>query len=48
MLDFEDDYTSNYKGRDVKAALEEARQMVKTILTPADQTPLEVREEIAR
>ena len=48
MIDFEDDYTSDYKGRDVKTALEEAQQMVDTILTPPDQTPLETREEIAR
>ncbi len=48
MIDFEDDYTSDYKGRDVKTALQEAQQMVDTILTPPDQTPLEVREEIAR
>ena len=48
MIDFEDDYTSDYKSRDVKTAFEEARQMVDTILTPPDQTPLEVREKIAR
>jgi putrescine aminotransferase len=48
MIDFEDDYISDYKGRDVKTALEEARRMVDTILTPPEQTPLEVREEIAR
>jgi putrescine aminotransferase len=48
MIDFEDDYTTDYKGRDIKAALEEARQMVDTILTPTDQTPLETRKEIAR
>lgn len=47
MRDLEDDYTSDYKGRDIKAALEEAKQMVDTILTPLDQTPLAVREEIA-
>ena len=48
MIDFEDDYTSDYKGRDLKTALAEAQQMVDTILTPPDQTPLERREEIAR
>jgi putrescine aminotransferase len=48
MRDFEDDHIGDYKGRDVKAALEEAQQMVDTILTPPDQTPLETREEIAR
>lgn len=48
MIDFEDDYTSDYKGRDVKAACKEAQQMVDTILTPPDQTPLNAREEIAR
>ena len=48
MIDYEDDYASDYKGRDIKVALEEAQQMVDTILTPPGQTPLEVREEIAR
>jgi putrescine aminotransferase len=48
MRDFDEDYTSDYKGRDIKAALEEAKQMVDTILTPPEQTPLAVREEIAR
>ena len=47
MRDFDDDYTGDYKGRDIEEALAEARQMVDTILTPPDQTPLEVREEIA-
>jgi putrescine aminotransferase len=48
MIDFEDDYTSDYKGRDLTTALEEAQQMVDTILTPPDQTPLASRKEIAR
>ena len=48
MLDFDDDYTGDYQGRDIKTALKEARQMVDTILIPPDQTPREVREEIAR
>ncbi|UCH22722.1 MAG: putrescine aminotransferase [Deltaproteobacteria bacterium] len=48
MIDYEDDYISDYKGRDIKTALQEAQQMVDTILTPPDQTPLEIREEIAR
>ena len=48
MLDLDEDYTRDYKGRDLKAALGEAQQMVDTILTPPEQTPLEVREEIAR
>ena len=48
MIDYEDDYASDYKGRDIKVAQEEAQQMVDTILTPPDMTPLEVREEIAR
>jgi putrescine aminotransferase len=48
MIDFEDDYTGDYKGRDIKAALEDAKQMVNTILTPPDQTSFKVREEIAR
>ena len=46
MIDYDDDYISDYKGRDIKTALEEARQMVDTILTPPDKTPLEVRKEI--
>ena len=48
MIDYEEDYGSDYKGRDIKVALAEARQMVGTILTPPDQTPLEVRKEVAR
>ena len=48
MIDYDDDYTSDYKGRDLKTALEEAQQMVGIILTPPDETSLEVREEIAR
>ena len=48
MFDFEDDYTSDYKGRNITTALSEAKQMVETILTPPEQTPFEVREEIAR
>ena len=48
MIDYDDDYTSDYKGRDLKIALEEAQQMVGIILTPPDETSLEVREEIAR
>ncbi len=48
MLEFEDDYTSDYTGRDIETALEEARQMVDVILTPTDQTSLQMREEIAR
>jgi len=47
MRDFEDDYASDYKGRDINTALEEAKQMVTTILDPPEKTPLEVREEIA-
>jgi hypothetical protein len=39
MIDYEDDFTSDYKGRDRRLALEEAQQMVNTILTPPDQTP---------
>ncbi len=48
MHDFDDDYTGDYKGRDIKAALAEAKQMVDIILTPVGQVPLEVREEISR
>ena len=35
--------TTDYKGRDINTALEEARQMVDTILDPPDKTSLEVR-----
>jgi len=48
MIVYEDDHTNDYKGRDTVAALEEARQMVETILMPPDQTPQQLREEIAR
>ena len=34
MRDFDQDDTGDYKGRDIKTALEEAKQMVDTILTP--------------
>jgi len=34
MIDFEEVYTTDYKGRDIKAALEEALQMVDIALTP--------------
>jgi len=47
MRDFEEDYSSDYRGRDIKTALAEADQMVNTILTPPDRTPLEDRKEIA-
>jgi putrescine aminotransferase len=48
MIVYEDDHTGDYKGRDIALALAEARQMVDTILTPPDKTPLEVRQDIAR
>ena len=48
MRIFEEEHQTDYKGRDIKAALAEAQEMVDTILTPPDQTPLEIREEIAR
>jgi hypothetical protein len=47
MIVYEDDHTGDYKGRNIASALEEARQMVDTILTPPDQTPLEVRQNIS-
>jgi aldehyde:ferredoxin oxidoreductase len=47
MRDFDEEYTTDYKGRDIDAALVEARSMVDTILTPPEETPLEVRKEIA-
>ncbi len=48
MIDYEDHHPSDYKGRDVKTAAKEAQDMVDTIMTRPDETPLEVREEIAR
>ncbi len=47
MRDFEEDYSSDYRGRDIQTALAEADQMVRTILAPPDQTSLEKRQEIA-
>ncbi len=47
MRDFDEEYRTDYRGRDVGAALAEARQMVDVILTPPDQTPIEARREIA-
>lgn len=47
MRDFDEDFASDYKGRDMDAALAEARFMVDTILTPPHETPLELRKEIA-
>ena len=48
MRDFDEDLRSDYKGRDIAAALTEARFMVDTILTPPHETPLELRKEIAQ
>ena len=48
MRDYDEHFKSDYQGRDIQSAYAEARKMVDTILTPADQTPLEVRQEIAR
>jgi len=48
MIDHDEHFESDYKGRDVALALEEAREMVATILTPPDQTPRAARERIAR
>lgn len=48
MRDFESDYQGDYKGRDVAGALIEAREMVETILTPPQNTPLELRQALAR
>ncbi len=41
MIDYEDHHPSDYKGRDVKAAAEEAQEMVDTIMTRPEETPLE-------
>ncbi len=48
MRDYEENFKSDYQGRDIQSAYAEARKMVDTILTPADQTPLDVRQNIAR
>ncbi|MGD8887920.1 MAG: putrescine aminotransferase [Desulfobacterales bacterium] len=48
MLDFEEDFTDDYKARDINAAREEAQQMVDIILTQPQDTPLDARKEIAR
>ena len=48
MRDYEEHFNSDYQGRDIQSAYAEARKMVDTILTPADQTPLDVRQDIAR
>lgn len=48
MRDYDEHFKSDYQGRDVQAAYSEARKMVDTILTPPDQTSLEVRQDIAR
>ena len=48
MMEYEDDDSSNYKGRDIETALKEARQMVGTILIPPGHVPLETRQAIAR
>ncbi|MGD9371823.1 MAG: hypothetical protein PVF14_10440, partial [Desulfobacterales bacterium] len=48
MLDFEEDFTDDYKARDIDAAREEAQQMVDIILTQPQNTPLDARKEIAR
>ena len=48
MRDYDEHFKSDYQGRDVQAAYNEARKMVDTILTPPDETPLEVRQDIAQ
>ncbi len=47
MRDFEKNYKSDYRGRDIQTALKEALQMVDIILTPLEQTSLDVRQEVA-
>ena len=47
MRDFEKNYKSDYRGRDIQTALKEAVQMVDIILTPLEQTALDVRQEVA-
>jgi len=48
MRDYDEHFKSDYQGRDIQSAYAEARKMVDTILTPPDQTPLEVRQDIAK
>lgn len=48
MIDWEDEYISDYKGKDIPTARAEARQTVDNILVPPEKVPLEVREDIAR
>jgi len=48
MIDYETDFTDDYRGRDIKTALKEAKETVDLILTPPDKTPRKAREEIAR
>ena len=48
MRDYDEHFKSDYQGRDIQSAYTEARKMVDTILTPPDQTPLEVRQDIAK
>ena len=48
MRDYDEHFKSDYQGRDIQSAYAEARKMVDTILTPLDQTSLEVRQGIAR
>ena len=47
MRDYDEHFKSDYQGRDIQSAYAEARRMVDTILTPLDQTPLDVRQDIA-
>ncbi len=48
MRDYDEHFQSDYQVRDIRSAYSEARKMVDIILTPPDQTPLEVRQDIAR
>jgi putrescine aminotransferase len=48
MRDYDEQFENDYKVRDIKAALREARTMVQTIMTPADKTALEIRQDVVK
>ena len=48
MRDYEENYSSDYQGRDIQEALVQANEIVDTILTPPEATPLEIRQKLAQ
>lgn len=48
MSDSNDAQSSDYRGRDIQLAFDEAREMVEVILTPPEETSLETRQKIAQ